>query len=109
MSLFHVALPVVLVWAVRRAGYDRRAPWLQLALAAPVLVASRLMGPAENPNFAFADPFFGRAWGPAPLHLAVILGGLAVIYGITHLALRRIAAAPGAAVEKARVSAAGTA
>ncbi len=88
LSLFHVALPLVLVWSVRRVGYDRRAPWLQIALAAVVLVVSRALGPAENPNFAFADPILGRSWGPAPVHLAAILGGLALIYFVTDRALR---------------------
>jgi hypothetical protein len=67
-----------------------------MALAAAVLVASRALGPAENPNFAFTDPLFGRSWGPALVHLAVMLGGLAVVYGATHLALRQIRP-PGAA------------
>ena len=90
LSLFHVWLPIVLVVAVRRLGYDRRALGFQIALAAVVLVASRALGPAENPNFAFTDPF-GRSWGPAPVHLAAILGGLGAIYGLTHLALLYLA------------------
>lgn len=89
LSLFHVALPLVLVWSVRRVGYDRRAPWVQIAIAAVVLVVSRAVGAAENANFAFTDPILGRSWGPAPVHLAVILGGLALVYGLTHLVLRR--------------------
>jgi hypothetical protein len=96
LSLFHVGLPIVLIWSLRRVGYDRRAPGLQIALAAAVLVASRALGPAENPNFAFTDPLFGRSWGSAPVHLAVMLGGLAVVYGATHLALRRIGPPPAA-------------
>lgn len=101
LSLFHVALPIVLVWSVRRVGYDRRAPAVQIALAAVVLVASRALGPAENANFAFTDPLFGRAWGPAPVHLGVLLAALAAVYGITHLVLRRIAP-PASAVEDLR-------
>lgn len=92
LSLFHVALPPVLLWSVWRVGYDRRAPRVQIALAAVVLVASRALGPAENANFAFTDPLFGRSWGPAPVHLAVMLAGLAAVYGLTHVALRRIPA-----------------
>ena len=92
LSLFHVALPVVLVWSLGRTGYDRRAPWLQVGIAAAVLVASRAVGAAENSNFAFADPLFGRSWGPAPAHLAVMLGGLAVVYALTDRVLRRIPA-----------------
>ena len=71
-------------------GYDRRAPWLQTGLAAVVLVASRAAGPDVNANFAFTDPLFGRSWGPAPVHLAVILGGLAIVYALTDRVLRRI-------------------
>lgn len=94
LSLFHVALPAVLIWSLRRVGYDRRAPWLQIGIAAVVLAASRAVGAAENSNFAFADPLFGRSWGPAPVHLAVILGGLAVVYRLTDLVLCRIRPQP---------------
>lgn len=90
LSLFHVALPVALLSSLRRLGYDRRGPWLQLAIAVPVLIASRALGAADNSNFAFTDPLFGRSWGPAPVHLAVILGGLAIVYAATDRALRWI-------------------
>ena len=90
--------PIVLIWSLRRVGYDRRAPGLQIGIAAVVLAASRAAGAAENSNFAFTDPLLGRSWGPAPVHLAVILGGLAVVYGLTHLALRRIQPPPAAAL-----------
>lgn len=90
LSLFHIGLPVVLIWSLRRVGYDRSAPGLQIVIAAVVLVASRAVGSAENANFAFIDPLFGRSWGPAPVHLAVILGGLAIVYALTDRALRRI-------------------
>lgn len=91
LSLFHVWLPVTLVWAVRRLGYDRRALRLQTALAAVVVVASRAIGPEANTNFAFRDPFLDRAWGPWPVHVAVIVFGLFVVYGATHLVLERLA------------------
>ena len=96
LSLFHVALPAILIWGLRRVGYDRRGPWLQLGIAALVLAASRALGASENANFAFTDPFFARSWGPAPVHLAVILGGLAVVYALTDRTLRRIAPRPAA-------------
>lgn len=90
LSLFHVWLPLTLVWALRRTGYDRRALWRQSALAAVVVVASRAIGPEANSNFAFRDPFFDRAWGPWPVHVAVIVAGLLVVYALTHLALRKV-------------------
>jgi hypothetical protein len=110
LSLYHLAWPVLVVLLVRRLGYDRRGWALQAAIAAAVLVACRLFtSPAENINFAFVDPVFGRAFAPAALHLAVVLGALGgVAYGLTHIALSRGAVrtggarrpAPGAAAEE---------
>jgi hypothetical protein len=31
-----------------------------------------LVAPDQNLNFAFTDPVFHRAWGPAPVHLAAM-------------------------------------
>lgn len=91
MSLFHVVWPPLLVAALRRMGYDARALALQSAVAAVFLVASRLVLPAENINFAHRDPFWHRSWGPAPVHLAVTFGVLVgVIYWPTHAVLRRL-------------------
>lgn len=90
LSLFHVVLPVVLLWALYRLGYDRRGLALQSAIALGALLASRWAGAADNINFAFRDPFFHRAWGPAPLHIAItFLALLAAVYLPTHLALKK--------------------
>jgi hypothetical protein len=89
LSLFHVWLPPTLVWALRRTGYDRRAFAAQTALAFVVIAASRLVGPEANSNFAFRDPFFGRAWGPWPVHVLAVGTGLAVVHALTHVVLRR--------------------
>jgi hypothetical protein len=89
LSTFHLWLPLALLWAIRRIGYDRRALGLQSAIMAAVLIFSRFLPPALNMNYAFQDPLFHRAWGPAPLHLAVILAGsVALIYWPTHLLLK---------------------
>ena len=96
LSGFHVFWPALVLWALGRVGYDRRGWALQSAIAAVLLVASRLVAPGQNINFAFRDPLFGRAWGPAPVHLAVILLGLVVIiYWPTHRALARLFPPPG--------------
>jgi len=90
LSCFHIVLPVVLLWAVRTLGYDRRALFLQTAIAGGLLIFSRFLSPQLNMNYAFQDPLLHRAWGPAPLHLAVILAGCVVIFfWPTHLVLRR--------------------
>ena len=91
LSLFHVFWPALLLWALARVGYDRRGWVVQSGIAGVALVLARLLAPAQNINFAYRDPFFGRAWGPAPVHLAVILLPLIVlIYWPTHRALARL-------------------
>ena len=92
LSFFHVLLPPTLVWALRRTGYDRRALPLQAALALAVLIASRLsLGPDENQNFAWRDPFVGRSWGPAPVHVGLTWAVLvAAVYWPTHALLARV-------------------
>jgi hypothetical protein len=90
MSLFHVVWPVLLIWALRRVGYDRRAWLVQSLLAAVVLAASRFVVPEANFNFAHRDPFVHRQWGPGAVHVAltwVVLIG--VVYWPTHRLLMR--------------------
>lgn len=97
LSLFHVVWPFLLVWALRRTGYDRRALAWQSALAAVVMVLSRLAHPGGNLNFAHADPFLARQWGPAPVHLALMTALLVVcVYWPTHAVLKRRLPAAGA-------------
>ncbi len=84
-------MPFVLIAAVRRTGYDRRALKLQFAIAAAAMIASRFADPYKNINFVFADPFLHKQWGPVPLHVAAMLLGLTiVIYIPTHAVLTRI-------------------
>lgn len=90
LSLFHVLLPILLIWALGHTGYDRRAWWIQLVFAAALLVASRFIAPERNLNFAFRDPLLHRSLGPAPIHLMIILLGQALLlYAPAHLALER--------------------
>lgn len=95
LSLYHLAWPILVVLVVRRVGYDRRGWRLQTAIAASAVILCRLFTPpADNINFAFVDPIFGRAFEPAALHLAIVLIALAGVgYGLTHLALRPAATA----------------
>ena len=91
LSLFHIALPVLLLWALHRCGYDRRGLPLQLAIALPGFIASRFAPASQNLNYAYADPFFHRQWGPAPLHIVVIFHFmLFAVYLPTHLILKRV-------------------
>ena len=89
LTLFHVAIPVVLIWSLARLGYDRRGFALQCAITLAALLASRFTAPAENINFVFQEPLFHRTWGPAPVHVLVVwVFMIVVVYLPTHLVLR---------------------
>lgn len=91
MSLYHFVLPVLLVWAVARLGYNRRGLKLQAGIGAVALVAGRIWGQKDNINFAYHDPIFHWAWGPAPVHLLVMFAGMILLdYLPTHWLLARI-------------------
>ncbi|HYL61940.1 MAG TPA: hypothetical protein VE077_04895 [Candidatus Methylomirabilis sp.] len=98
LSTFHIGLPLVLLWTLRRVGYDRRGLALQAAIAAVLLIAARFLPANLNVNYAYRDPLWHRSWGIAPLHLAVIFIPLvALIYWPTHLLLAWLFRAPTAA------------
>jgi hypothetical protein len=80
-----------MLWAMRKVGYDRRALALQAAIAAALFVIARFLPPELNLNYAHRDPLFHRAWGPAPVHLAVLfVGTVGLLYWPTHLLLGRM-------------------
>ena len=91
LSFFHIALLVLLLWAVRRTGYRVRAWAVQSGIALAVVIASRFTNPAININYAFRDPFFHWTWGPAPTHVAATVIFLAfVAYLPAHVIFKRI-------------------
>jgi hypothetical protein len=95
LSTFHVGLPLVLLWTLRKVGYDRRALGFEAAIAAVLLIISRFLSAGLNMNYAYRDPLLHRAWGPAPAHLVTIFVPLvALIYWPTHLLLRWVFRSP---------------
>jgi hypothetical protein len=96
LSLFHITLPVLLVWMVARLGYDRRAWAFQTALAFVVLpVTYWLTEPADNVNWVYGPGSRPQTWMPAPVWLlcALVLFPL-VLYLPAHLALLRLFGPP---------------
>jgi len=86
LSLFHVPLPVGLVWLVHRLGYDRRA-WLGQSLLALVVlpVTYWLTDPAENVNWVHGLGAPQRGLPPR-LYLALLIVAFAlVLYLPPHL------------------------
>lgn len=105
LSLFHLALPPLLVWLLARLGYDRRALPAQALLAALVLPASRAAAtPANNINWTLgiaAD--VPPAGCPGWLWLLVLwLGFVLLLYLPLHLLLSRLFPAPQAGGASAR-------
>lgn len=91
LSLYHLALPIVLIWAVLRLGYDRHGFRLQCAIVPFSFIAARFTPPQQNMDFAFTDPFLHRSWGPPPVHVAIsVLFMIFVVYYPTDLLLRRL-------------------
>ena len=92
LSLFHMFLPVVLIYMVWRLGYDRRAFLAQTALAWIVLPVSYLLtDPERNINWVFGLGPERQTWMPAPLFLILLMVLLPLlIYLPTHLVLTKL-------------------
>ncbi len=89
LSLFHIPLPVGLVWVVQRLGYDRRALLLQSLLALIVLPVSYwVTDPAENVNWAHGLGSAPQRWLPPRVYLALLTVSFwLVLYLPPHLVL----------------------
>jgi hypothetical protein len=91
LSLFHVWLPVVLLWMVFRLGYDARAFRVQAAIGTVVLIAAYVLtGPDRNINLV-------HRWGAihAPWSLALSLAGFpCLVFWPAHRLLRATSSKP---------------
>src|SRR5258708_34869253 len=80
LSLFHIGLPIALLWGLRRVRYDQRGLATQSGIAAGLLTLSRFMPAALNLKYADRDPLLHRAGSPPPGHLGgtlvVLVAGL---------------------------------
>lgn len=95
-SLFHTAMPPLLLWALTRLGYDRRAWRAQTALTWVVLpITFFFADPAKNINWV-VKPFekAQTVLPPAGYLLAMLVLLPLLLYGPSHWALRRLFAPP---------------
>jgi hypothetical protein len=93
LSIFHLALPLLLILYLKRSGYDSRALPMQAAISAAVIAVSRLcLGGSDNLNYANAWPGGGVVLRGVPgAHaFASWLLLCLVIYLPTHLLWRRL-------------------
>ena len=98
LSSFHIVLPLLLLWALYRLGYDQRAFVWQTVVALVVLPLSYLVSnPQENVNWVYGFAENPQRILPRPLFVIVLmlLFPLAV-YLPTHLLFARIFRAAGA-------------
>lgn len=71
LSLFHVMLPGVQLWALGRLGYDVRAWKYQVILGwALILLTYAVTGPLENINWVYGVTEVPQRWLPAHLYVA---------------------------------------
>lgn len=74
LSLFHVVLPVLLVWMIWRLGYDRRAFLAQTILAWIVLPTTYfLTRPQDNINWVFGPGTSPQHRMPPLLYLGLLM------------------------------------
>ena len=92
LSLFHVALPPLLVWMVVRLGYDPPALWAQIALAWVVLPATYLLTSADkNVNWVHGPGGKVQRRIPPLAWLALLMVAFPLlVYLPTHLLLRHV-------------------
>lgn len=112
LSLFHGWLPLLLIFLVKRLGYDKRAlpTWWALAWALIVFCYTCMPGPTPNPsrepvNINYVHGMSdteAQSWMPPLAWLATLMAGLpALLYFPTHLALKRWCAPVGREVATA--------
>jgi len=92
LSLFHVFLPVLLLWMIARLGYAPKALIAQTVLAWIVLpLTYAITDPEENINWVFGPALVQRNRLSAMLHLGLLMIAFPVlVYVPTHLLLQAL-------------------
>lgn len=96
LSLFHIWMPVTLLWLIRRLGYDRTALKGQTLLCAVVLLATFLLvsgpdTPAGNVNRIFGWSSEAQTVMPPLMWLAILIVIHPLLIFIpSHLVLKRL-------------------
>jgi len=91
LSLFHVPLPLILVWLVWQLGYDARALPLAIVLTWLVIPATRLLTrPERNVNWAFG-PVRHRELVHPVLFIGFLMLAIPLLFHLpAHLILERL-------------------
>lgn len=104
VSVYHVFLPALVIWALARCGYDRRGPWLQSAIGAVAILGTWLFTePERNINWV-ASPFLVDEWwlgGPVWVGVMLVLCPLLIYYPGHRLVMFILARLPNLPVNSA--------
>ena len=97
LSCFHIGLPLLLLWALHRFGYDRRAFVWQTVVALVILPISYLVSNTrENVNWVYGFGQNPQRMLPEPLFVILLMLLFpTVVYLPTHLLFARIFRAAG--------------
>lgn len=92
LSMFHLFLPILLLWVIHSIGYDRRALVSATCLAWIVLPACYLFtDPVHNLNWVFGFDEASRQWLPGWMHLSAMLVLVPLVFYLpAHLLLGRL-------------------
>ena len=92
LSLFHIPMPLVLLWMLNTLGYDPRALLAQTALAWVILpVTYAVTKPEENINWVFGPGGRPqRRLAPGVYLLLVLVVFPLIVYVPTHFLLRAV-------------------
>jgi len=92
LSLFHVPLPLVLLWLLAAYGYDQGVGLVgAIAIAAVVLPLSRLVSaPDKNINWTYGLGAAQSRWPAWAYVLALFAGFVVFVFVPTDLLLRRM-------------------
>jgi len=103
-SLFHVAVPLLLLYALTRLGHDRRGWRLQTGICWAVLPLSAwLTDPERNINWIAAPFGFEQAWLPTWAYVLVCMAAYPLfLYLPTEAILRRLLPIAGIGARPAR-------
>jgi hypothetical protein len=90
LSLFHLATPPLLLWAIWRLGYDRRGLRLQTVMTWIVVPINYVWRPEKDVNWARGLFFREQHVVPGIVYLAAYLVTITVaVYWPTHIFLAR--------------------
>jgi hypothetical protein len=93
LSSFHFAMPIVLVWAVRRLGYDRRGLLLAVVLGTLLNLGTMTMDPVN---------LWVWPWGREHPIAALVLAPFALWLPVDRILRRRPSARPSTAPDRQR-------